>query len=84
MEPRLHAMDWLLALLRTTVMSRKNLHDTLQRFDLVSDVRPTMAYIPGGSLSFVQEAFFLYPAVDQYTSLHTAGPASKIPVVSQS
>jgi len=51
-------MNWVFDLLRTMVMSRKNLHDTPQRFDLVSHARPTMAYIPGGSLSFVQEAFF--------------------------
>jgi len=40
-------------------MSLKNLHDTLKRkFDVVYDTRPTMAYIPSGSLSFVQDAFF--------------------------
>jgi len=58
LEPWLYAMDWVFDLSRTMVMNLKNLHDTLQRFDVVSDARPTMAYIPGGSLSFVQEAFF--------------------------
>jgi len=51
-------MNWVFDLLRTMVMNLKNLHDTLQGFDVVSDARPTMAYIPSGSLSFAQDAFF--------------------------
>jgi hypothetical protein len=84
LEPWLYTMHWVFDLLRTMVMSPKNLHDTLQRFDVVSDARPTMAYIPSGSLNFCSRCFLLYPAVYQYTSLRTAGPASKIPFVSRS